>query len=126
MVPPHAEDVPAAATAAEALITPLPPTPVTDIEEVGTIVEASAPRVAMGVSDTIGPDGEDAVVAMDEGLAAPLSSESRDVVTPSAPGAMQAAVATSSLPAEKVSGPSPVAEASGPPPTVEVAETFSN
>jgi hypothetical protein len=41
-----------------------------------------------------GPGGEDAVVAMDEGLAAPLSLESRDVVIPLAPGSMQAAVAT--------------------------------
>jgi hypothetical protein len=126
MVPPHAEDVPAAATVAEALITPPPPVPVTGVEEVGTIAEASTPRAVMGASDTAGPGGEDAVAVMDEGLAAPLSSESRDVVIPSAPGAMQVAMATSSLPAVKVPGPSPVAEASGPPPTTEVADTSSD
>jgi hypothetical protein len=80
----------------------------------------------MGASDTAGPGGEDVVAAMDEGSAAPLSSESRDVVIPLAPGAMQAAVATSSLPAVKVPGPSPAAEASGPPPTVVVVETSSD
>jgi hypothetical protein len=52
-------------------------------------------------------------------------SESRDVVIPSASGVVQAAVATSSLPAVEVSGPSPAAEASGPPATAEVAETSS-
>jgi hypothetical protein len=80
----------------------------------------------MGASDTAGPGSEDVVVAMDEGLVAPLSSESRDVVIPLAPRAMQEAVATSSLPAVTVPGPSPVAEASGPPPTAEVAETSSD
>jgi hypothetical protein len=126
MVPPHAGDVPAAVTATEALITPPPSAPVTDVGEVGSIAEASAPLAVMGVSDTAGPGGEDAVAVMDEGSAAPLSSESRDVVIPSATGAMQATVATSSLLVVKVSGPSPAAEASGPPPTAEVAETSSD
>jgi hypothetical protein len=126
MVPPHVEDVPAAATAAEALITPPPPVPVTGVKEVGTIAEALAPQAIMGASDTAGPSGEDVVAAMDEGLAAPLSSESRDVVIPLVPGAMQAEVTTSSLPAVKVPGPSPAAEASGPPPTAEVAKTSSD
>jgi hypothetical protein len=126
MVLPHAEDVPAGATTDEPLITPPPPVPVIGVEEVGTIVEASATRAVMGVSDTTGPGGDDAVVAMDESLAAPMSSESRDVVIPSASGEMQVAVATSSLPAVKVPGPSPAVEASGPPPTAEVAETSSD
>jgi hypothetical protein len=93
MVPPHAEDVPAATTTAEALITPSPPALVTGVEVVGTNAEAPAPRAVLGASDTAGPGGEDAVVAMDEGLAAPLSLEIRDVVIPLAPGSMQAAVA---------------------------------
>jgi hypothetical protein len=118
--------VPTATTAAEASITPPPPAPVTDVEEVGTIVEASATQAVMGASDTASPGGEDVVVAMDEGLAAPLLSESRDVVIPLKHGVMQAAVATSSLPAAKMPGPSPVAEASSPPPTAEVAETSSD
>jgi hypothetical protein len=126
MVPPRAEGVPAAATATEALITPPPPAPVTGVEEVGTIVEASATQAVMGASDTAGPGGEDVVVVIDEGLAAPLSSESRDVVIPLAPGATQAVVVTSSLPTVRVLGPSPAAEASGPPPTAEMAKTSSD
>jgi hypothetical protein len=125
MVQPQAEDVPVAATTAEASITPPPPVPVTDVEEVGTTVEASAPRAVMGTLDMADPSSEGVVAAMDEDLAAPLSSESRDAVIPSAPGAVQVAVATSSLPAVEVLGPPPVAEALGPPPTVEVAETSS-
>jgi hypothetical protein len=88
MVPLHAEDVPATATAAEVLITPPPPVPVTGVEEVGTIAESSAPRTVMGASDTAGPGGEDMVAVMVEGSAAPLPSESRDVTIPLAPGAM--------------------------------------
>jgi hypothetical protein len=126
MVPPQAEDVPAAALATEASIMPPPPALVTDIEEVGTTAEASAPRAVMGTSDMAGPSGKGAVVAMDEDLAAPLSSESRDVVIPSAPGAVQVVVATSSLPAVEVPGPPPAAEALGPPTTTKVAETSSS
>jgi hypothetical protein len=74
MVPPRAEGVLAAAIAVEALITSPPPAPFTSVEEVGTIAEASAIQAVMGASDTPGPGGEDVVVVMDEGLAAPLSS----------------------------------------------------
>jgi hypothetical protein len=76
MVQPQAEDVLVAATTAEASITPPPPAPVTDVEEVGTTAEASAPRAVMGTLDMADPSGEGAVAAMDEDLAAPLSSES--------------------------------------------------
>jgi hypothetical protein len=126
MVPPRAEGVPAVATAAEALITPTPPAPVTGAEVVGTIVDASATQVVMGASDTAGPAGEDAVVVMDEDPTALVLSESRDVVIPLAPGATLAAAAMSSLPAIRVSGPSIAAETSGPPPTAEMAETSSD
>jgi hypothetical protein len=91
--------------AAEALITPPPPVPVTGVEEVGTIVEASSTQAVMGASDTAGPGGVDMVVVMVVGLAAPLSSESRDIVIPWVPGATQMAVVTSSLPAVRVRGP---------------------
>jgi hypothetical protein len=125
MVPLQAKDVPAAATTAEASIAPPLPVPVTDVEKVGTTAVASAPQAVMGTLDMASPGGEGAVAAIDEDLAAPLSSESRDVMIPSALGAAQAVVATSLLPAVEVSGPPPAAEALGPPPTVEVAETSS-
>jgi hypothetical protein len=126
MVPPRAEEVPAVTTTAEALITPPPPAPITGAEEVGTIAEASATQVLMGASDTAGLGGEDVVVAMDEDSAAPLSSESRDIVIPLASGLTQVAAATSSLPTVRVSGPFPTAEISGPPSTAEMAETSSD
>jgi hypothetical protein len=124
MVPPCAEEVPAVATAAEVLITP--PAPVTGAEEVGTIAEASTTQVVMGAPNTAGPDDEEMVVAMDADSAAPLSSESHDIVIPLEPGATLAAAVTSSLPAVRVSGPSPAVETSGPPPTAEMAETSSD
>jgi hypothetical protein len=126
MVPPRAEVVPAVSTAAEALITPPPPAPVTGAEEVGTIADASATLVVMVASDTASLADEDVVVAMDEDSAAPVLSDSHDVVIPMAPGATLVAAATSSLPAVRVSGPSTAAETSDPPPTAEMAETSSD
>jgi hypothetical protein len=80
----QAEEVPAAAITAEASIVPPPPVPAAAVEEGEMATEAPASRAALVTPTKAGPSGEDAVVVVDEDLAALPSLENRDVVIPPA------------------------------------------
>jgi hypothetical protein len=106
-------------------IAPPAPVPAAAVEEGEAAMEASASQVALETPTEDGLSGEGMVVVLDEDLAPPPLSESRDVVMAPASELAQVTATAGLPPAVEVSEPSPAVGVSGPPLTAEVAETYS-